>query len=93
MRKELGFFKYLLLKPFIKLLGFDDSIKSIEASKEATKIDLFSFFLNAKDLPKKDKSRFEKVYLDKLWGYSDIEENEASLKLYGPQQTNDLDEK
>ena len=93
MKKELGFFKYLLLKPFIKLLGFDNSIKTTEAAKEATKIELFGLFLDAKDFSKKDKNILEEEYLDKLWGYSDIEENEASHKLYEAEQTNNLDEK
>ena len=71
------------------LFSFDLS----KLEKEEIKKIFFGFFHDATDLAKKDRDIFEVEYLDKLWGYSDIEENEASHKLLGAEKPNDLDKK
>ena len=63
MRKEIGLFKYLLLKLLMTSVPFDFS----KLEKEEIKKILFGFFLDAEDLPKKDKNIFEEEYLHKLW--------------------------
>ena len=63
MRKEIGLFKYLLLKPLMMLISFDFS----EWEKEEIKENLFDSFLDAIDLPKKDKKILKEEYLHKLW--------------------------